>query len=66
VDEDDVGLVGQHIGVLAVDLAEEGPVIRRELLTDAVQSIVHLLGDVEEAFVALDDVPTGPDAEVLE
>jgi hypothetical protein len=66
VNEDDVGLVGQHIGVLAVDLAEEIPVVRRELFPDAVERVVHLLRDVEEPLVALDDVPAGPDAEVLE
>ena len=36
VDEDDVGLLGQDISVLAVDLAEEVPFVRRELLPDAV------------------------------
>ena len=49
-----------------VDLAEIRLVLRPEVHRDAVQTVVHGLGDGEEPLVAADDVPAGVDADLLE
>ncbi len=66
MNENDVGLVGHDLDVLPIDLEEEVPVLGRELLLDAVEGVVHFLGDEEEPLVATDDVPAGLDAQILE